>query len=182
MKLLKEAEAKFNKLVDSIEDWKTRDDSQEAMKKIKKLSRSYKHNIVGDACTGDEVCFVKAHWDSITVGSGKYKRNINVISEYELIEGKIIKDSYGKAKQQHTFTIQLKDKSKMLIKGRNLYRLGVWRKDWKIEEDRQEALDEKHGRGGAARNERSVMKENRFNRSHGFNEYGADYEFEDEDF
>ena len=61
-------------------------------------------------------------------------------------------------KQQHTFTIELLDGSKMLIKGRNLYKNGVLRRKWENEENRKIALDEKHDRGAKARVDRNKRK------------------------
>lgn len=109
----------------------------------------YSVNCTGDAVTGDEVCFEKA------VFSGYFKSA--KFSHFELIKGKIINDSYGADKQQHTFTIELLDGSKMKIKGRNLYRNGTFRKPWSSEGARQLNLDEKHKRGAQARDLKKYM-------------------------
>lgn len=97
----------------------------------------YNCNCSGDCCTGDEIAFFKAGTNSIR------------------LFGKIITESYGKLKQQHTFTILLDSNEKILIKGRNLY-LNVWRKKWDNEEDREIVLKEKHSRGSIAREEKSI--------------------------
>jgi hypothetical protein len=44
------------------------------------------------------------------------------------------------------------------IKGRNLYRNGVWRKPWPDEAQRQAAAEEKHKRGARASAERRERK------------------------
>ncbi|VVB18268.1 unnamed protein product [Arabis nemorensis] len=76
------------------------------------------------------------------------------------VAGQVVKESYGTAKQQHTFTIEvlwcegiqkLPPLYPLLVKGRNLYRLMTLRQRWVNEEDRVKVLSEKHGRGAAAR-------------------------------
>lgn len=71
----------------------------------------YSIDCTGDCCNGDEIAFFNA---------GKSD---------ERLYGIIVNDSYGAAKQQHTFTIELLDGEKMMIKGRNLYKMGVLRKN-----------------------------------------------------
>lgn len=100
----------------------------------------------GDCCKGDHVRFERA------VFTGSY-RNAK-FSHFEMITGVIVSESYGAAKQQHTFTIQQENGAKTLIKGRNLYANGVWRKPWANERERGIVLDEKHDRGNAARQAR----------------------------
>jgi len=104
----------------------------------------------GNCCVGDEIIFERA------VFSGNYFKP--KFSHFETIEGKIIKDSYGAEKQQHTFTILKVDGDKMRIKGRNLYKRGVKRKIWKDENKRKEVLDEKYKRGNEARKIRDERK------------------------
>jgi hypothetical protein len=110
----------------------------------------------GDVVSGDVIKFSEA------VFSGSYKN-----AKFEgnrIIVAKIIKDSYGSEKQQHTFTIQILDSSgfkplsigtKTTRKGRNIYRNKVERMLWKDESQRDKAADEKHGRGDIARALRS---------------------------
>lgn len=107
-------------------------------------------NCTGDCVVGDKVAFEKATF------TGSF-RNAK-FSGFELIKGEIIKDSYGAAKQQHTFTLRLEDGSTKRIKGRNLYANGTWRQKWDDEDKRQDALDEKHGRGDKAREDRAIRK------------------------
>lgn len=110
----------------------------------------------GDACIGDYVRFRRALFEGGTF-SGKYKKKPKFVG-YETVEGKIIKDSYGKDKQQHTFTILKDDDTKLLIKGRNLYRNGCERITWENESERNKILEEKHQRGSQARLERDIRK------------------------
>ena len=100
-------------------------------------------NCTGNCVVGDFVQFERA------VFTGSY-RNAK-FSHNETVEGEIIRDSYGAEKQQHTFTIQLPNGKTTRIKGRNLYRNGTMRKPWADENERLEALREKHARGDAAR-------------------------------
>lgn len=111
----------------------------------------YTTNCTGDVVLGDEVSFERA------VFSGSYPRS--KFSHFELVQGKVINDSYGRDKQQHTFTIELLNGEKTTIKGRNLYANGTYRKLWANETLRGQAAEEKHVRGAAAR----AAKEHRLN-------------------
>ncbi len=106
----------------------------------------YKICCTGDAVVGDEVRFERALF-----GGTWWKPEF---LEFELLTGKIIRDSYGRDKQQHTFTLLLDCGSEIRIKGRNLYAEGLWRKSWPDEESRVVAVEEKHRRGRCARAER----------------------------
>lgn len=114
----------------------------------------YSINCTGDACKGDFVKFSRATF----VGSYKKPR----FNGYEIIEGQIISDSYGKDKQQHTFTILLNNGEKTMIKGRNLYRNECFRKPWEDENIRNINLNEKHERGDIARENRKERREKSF--------------------
>lgn len=114
----------------------------------------------GDVCTGDEILFVEAVF-------GGAHRKPTFLGERR-IAARIVKDSYGAAKQQHTFTLEIVASdgtsplpvgTKTTRKGRNVYRNGTSRKPWADEAARREALDEKHGRGDAARAARAARKE-----------------------
>lgn len=107
-------------------------------------------NCTGDCVVGDEVRFERAEF------TGSF-RNAK-FAGFEQITGKIIADSYGCEKQQHTFTIEQVDGSKFLIKGRNLYANGVYRKMWQDETLRHAAADEKHARGNRARVASDIRK------------------------
>lgn len=103
----------------------------------------YTINCTGDCMVGDAVSFERATF------TGSF-RNAK-FDCFELIQGAIVKDSYGRDKQQHTFTLELADGSKLQIKGRNLYANGTYRKLWADESQRGLAADEKHARGDRAR-------------------------------
>ena len=111
----------------------------------------YSINTTGDCVVGDEVSFERASF------TGSF-RNAK-FSGFELIQGKIVADSYGRDKQQHTFTIELLDGSKVTIKGRNLYANGTYRKLWVDESQRGLVADEKHARGAKARAAREYRVE-----------------------
>lgn len=117
---------------------------------------TYTIDCTGDCCCGDEVHFERAVFTG-SFRSPKFSHN-------EVIEGLIVSESYGKEKQQHTFTIQLADESKIRIKGRNLYRNGTLRKPWADEIKREAVLLDKHQRGFNARKERSerICRSNAF--------------------
>jgi hypothetical protein len=110
----------------------------------------YSIECTGDAVVGDEVRFERATF------SGSF-RNAR-FAGFEKITATIIRDSYGKNKQQHTFTLAAGDEE-IKIKGRNLYANGVWRKPWEDESQRDAALDEKHARGSIARADRQARLE-----------------------
>jgi len=114
----------------------------------------YTINTTGDCVVGDEVSFERATF------TGSF-RNAK-FAGFELIQGKIINDSYGRDKQQHTFTIELLNGSKITIKGRNLYANSTYRKQWLDESLRGQVADEKHARGAKARAARECRWEGGF--------------------
>ncbi len=81
-------------------------------------NEEYSIDTTGDCVVGDEVAFER------TVFFGKcWGRHAKPkFQGFEFVTGRIVKDSYGAAKQQHTFTLELPSGDKTLIKGRNLYR------------------------------------------------------------
>lgn len=97
----------------------------------------------GNVCKGDYVEFERAYF------SGSWRKP--KFEGLETIQGLIVSDSYGKAKQQHTFTILQDNGIKIRIKGRNLYRNGCKRQLWKDETQREKVLAEKYERGDQAR-------------------------------
>lgn len=149
--LLKSFQAVFDRLMDSIDDWRERDGAQAAVGRENKATRAYTINCTGDVVLGDEVMFVRAIWEKKAINS--YGKLANVIVDYELFEGKVVKESYGAKRGQHTFSIKRKH-DLLLIKGRNLYSIGVWRKKWPDENKRRSVADEKHERGAVVRSER----------------------------
>jgi len=115
---------------------------------LQKYETEYPVDITGDACEGDEVVFLRAVFGG-SLRNPKFLR-------HEVVMGKIVNDSYGSQRGQHTFTLLTVNGEKTLIKGRNLYRNGLFAKP-RNEEERSEALSEKHARGM----ENFVRKENR---------------------
>lgn len=145
----------YSDMVNNVDDWRMRDDYEYAVKECDFLSSSYDINCTGDVCKGDEIVFVKRIWKRRRIN--RYGKMANIVTGYELVQGTVEKESYGREKGQHTFTIRLKDGSSLRIKGRNLYGVGVWRKPWKDEEERQEILDEKHERGSTVRAKKELQ-------------------------
>lgn len=115
---------------------------------LKEFEADYPVDITGDACVGDEVVFLRAVF-------GGSKRNPKFLRN-DVVLGKIVNDSYGSQRGQHTFTLLTAEGEKTLIKGRNLYRNGLFAKP-RNDEERSEALAEKHERGM----DNFVHKENR---------------------
>lgn len=111
----------------------------------------YSIECTGDACVGDEVKFSRAIFD------GTYPNSIFI--GFDLVSAVVVADSYGKEKQQHTFTLAKPDGTKIRIKGRNLYRNRCFRKPWPNESDRVDVIREKHRRGGEARKARQCRKD-----------------------
>ncbi|CAH1422874.1 unnamed protein product [Lactuca virosa] len=123
---------------------------------------SFVMNCKGDACTGDIVMFEQNVYEMFSIVS----RSANgPPCGTRIVAGRIVKESYGAAKQQHTFTVEvlwskgvkpLPPLHPLLIKGRNLYRLKTMRQRWEDESERQKILSEKHARGNAARSNRET--------------------------
>lgn len=114
------------------------------------MNSKYIIDCTGDAVKGDKVIFKKDFF------KGSWRRP--KYSHSKVVEGEIINDSYGKEKQQHTFTILLTDGTKKLIKGRNLYKHYTYRQPWDDEEQRKAVQEEKHLRGALARELRDFRK------------------------
>ncbi|KAH9556365.1 hypothetical protein CY35_07G022400 [Sphagnum magellanicum] len=121
-------------------------------------------NCTGDVVQGDVVLFEQKVYHSYDFVS---RSAAGPPLGKRMVAGRVVSDSYGATKQQHTFTIEvlwstgvqpLPAMYPLQIKGRNLYRLHTYRQPWRNEEDRQSALVEKHGRGVAARNIRAAAK------------------------
>ncbi|CAN4079631.1 unnamed protein product [Withania somnifera] len=123
---------------------------------------SFTINCTGDVCKGDVVLFTQKVYKNFD----KRTRGGELLGK-RTIAGRIAKESYGAAKQQHTFTVevlwsqgvkQLPPLFPLLVKGRNLYKLNTFRQRWKDEKERLEVLAEKHKRGEAARFIRAKRK------------------------
>ncbi len=112
-------------------------------------SLGYTRDVTGDACQGDKVMFARA----VFTGSRRKPRFAGI----EIVTGEIVNDSYGQGKQQHTFTIKT-GSEKMLIKGRNLYRIATFAKP-REEQARAVALNDKHTRGEQARERKQIRKD-----------------------
>jgi len=118
-------------------------------------------NCTGDVVTGDTIEFSEGVF-------GGSHRNPSFLGE-RVIQSLVTKDSYGAAKQQHTFTIEvlastgvrpLKAGTKTTRKGRNIYRNGTKRVAWSDESLRGIVADAKHKRGDAARINRDARRKN----------------------
>ena len=114
----------------------------------------------GDVVAGDEIRYTETVW------GGSYRKPIYCGDRF--VRGEVLRESYGAAKQQHTFTILVRESSgvsalepgaKIRRKGRNVYRGKPSRLQWADESDRLAGADEKHARGGAARADRDRRRE-----------------------
>ncbi|KAI3915138.1 hypothetical protein MKW98_011483 [Papaver atlanticum] len=123
---------------------------------------SFVYNCKGDACTGDVVMFEQNVYEMYNIAS---RSATSPPRGTRTVAGRIVKESYGSAKQQHTFTIEvlwskgvkpLPPLHPLLIKGRNLYKLKTMRQLWADEEMRRKVLLEKHSRGSLARSNRET--------------------------
>ncbi|KAM7510363.1 hypothetical protein LguiB_009238 [Lonicera macranthoides] len=140
------------------EHWRIKDGNGEAIYP----RSSFNINCTGDVCKGDVVLFSQKVYGKFD----KVMRTGNPLGK-RTVAGRIVKESYGAAKQQHTFTVEVlwsKGLKKLpplfplLVKGRNLYKLKTYRQRWKNEAERSKVLDEKHKRGAAARLRRAMKK------------------------
>ncbi|KAL4196585.1 hypothetical protein AMTRI_Chr04g246880 [Amborella trichopoda] len=94
---------------------------------------SFVINCRGDVCTGDVVLFTQRIYEKFDkIRSGGAERPIG----HRTVAGRVVKESYGAHKQQHTFTVEvlwstglkrLPPLFPLLVKGRNLYRLKTFR-------------------------------------------------------
>lgn len=115
----------------------------------------YTIDCTGNVCQGDEITFEKA------VFEGSYPKSTFSYMERRFL--KVLKESYGKDKQQHTFTcLDLETDAVVRIKGRNIYRNGCQRKVWENEDDRLKVLEDKYSRGTKARSDRKERIETNF--------------------
>ncbi|KAG2549324.1 hypothetical protein PVAP13_9KG268500 [Panicum virgatum] len=131
---------------------------------------SFVHNCKGDACKGDVVMFEQNIYRRKKGAPREVKGRL---CGQRTNAGRIIKESYGTAKQQHTFTIEIlwskgykpwPPLHPLLIKGRNLYKDKTMRQPWPDEEERNRVIQEKHERGDLARKSRAARiheKENK---------------------
>ena len=113
----------------------------------------------GDACVGDEILFTERVY-------GAYGRRAPL--GQRRVAARIVSDSYGAEKQQHTFSlVVLASDGYAPIdigtltrrKGRNVYRRGTRRRAWPDEAARLAVLADKHARGESARAARTARIE-----------------------
>lgn len=118
---------------------------------------SFTLNCKGDACMGDVVVFEQTVYEMFSIAS---RSSVGPPCGTRIVAGRIVKESYGAAKQQHTFTVEVlwskgvrphPPLHPLLIKGRNLYKSKTMRQRWQDEGERQKILLEKHNRGSIAR-------------------------------
>ena len=118
--------------------------------------KRYAINCTGDICRGDEILFTEA------VFGGSHRRPVMLGTRR--IAATVVRDSYGAAKQQHTFTLLVagsdgydapRRATTIRRKGRNIYRNGVLRCE-RLNAERMMALDDKHTRGNSARARREM--------------------------
>lgn len=110
-------------------------------------------NCTGDVVVGDTIRFTEKVFSG-SFRNPKYEGNRTITAQ-------VVADSYGIAKQQHTFTLMVincaSDGNAPCVlgrttrKGRNIYRNGCARQAWPDESSRRAIAAEKHQRGDAAR-------------------------------
>ncbi|KAJ7553205.1 hypothetical protein O6H91_06G088000 [Diphasiastrum complanatum] len=119
----------------------------------------------GDACCGDVVLFHQTVYNKYSIVT---RRAQSPPLGKRLIAGRVVSESYGARKQQHTFTIEvlwssgvcpLTPMTQLIVKGRNLYRHNIFRQCWTNEDERKKVIEEKHARGDVARDTRALAKE-----------------------
>ncbi|KAK2657425.1 hypothetical protein Ddye_010477 [Dipteronia dyeriana] len=140
------------------EHWRIRDGNGEALYP----KSSFVINCTGDVCQDDVVLFTQKVYEKFD----KVTRHGRVLGR-RTVAGRVVHETYGAAKQQHTFTIEvlwstgfnkLPPLFPLLVKGRNLYRLRTFRQRWNNEAERVKVLAEKHKRGSEARTVRAMRK------------------------
>jgi len=113
----------------------------------------------GDVVTGDTIRFT----ESVFGGSYRKPRYLGL----RAIRAEVIRDSYGAAKQQHTFTLRvirstgfdaLETGKTIRRKARNIYRGEPDRLRWIDEAERDIVAAEKHERGDVARTVRDERR------------------------
>ena len=109
----------------------------------------------GDVVQGDVIHYLEAVFE----GSHRRPR----FAGDRTIHARVVRESYGAATGQHTFTLQVIDSvgtdaikagTQIRRKGRNVYRNGTRRRLWTDENTRGHVADEKHTRGRSARTEK----------------------------
>lgn len=113
---------------------------------------------------GDTLVWTEPVWSEAYSPRGRRKPP----SGERKIKAVVVNESYGQAKQQHTFTLTVLEasgddapaKGEMIRrKGRNLYGNQAERYVWRDEEAREAVAEEKHERGIRARRDRDFRRE-----------------------
>nr|XP_048334956.1 zinc finger CCCH domain-containing protein 62 isoform X2 [Ziziphus jujuba var. spinosa] len=149
------------------EHWRLKDGNGEALYP----RQSFFINCTGDVCKGDVVLFTQKVYEKFD----KVTRHGRVLGK-RIVAGRVVKESYGANKQQHTFTVEvlwskgfkkLPPLFPLLVKGRNLYKLKTFRQRWDNEEERLKVLAEKHKRGFEARLARATKQKKKWTENGG---------------
>lgn len=144
LKLLPEAQEAYDDLLNSISDCRSISERELSLKETARLTRTYQFNAVGDCCPGDRIAFVKRL--SARGAVSRHGAFGNLVSGYQIVEGEIVREFSVNDTRQHTFTVLMECGERVLIKARNLYAVGVWRKAWSDESQRAEIMLERHNR------------------------------------
>lgn len=116
----------------------------------------------GDIVQGDRITWKEPVFEGFRPGAGKWGRKQATCVGERTITGTVIKESYGAARGQHTFTILVESSegfhavapgTKILRKGRNLYP-NLEEHEYSDSPGREAAAEDKHQRGASARQER----------------------------
>ncbi|CAI5492190.1 unnamed protein product, partial [Closterium sp. Naga37s-1] len=152
------------RLSDSKADLISRIQRHYELKDFQSAKRQYPRasffiNCTGDVCRNDVVLFNQR----ISTRSVSTHERKATHGGYRLVAGRVVSESYGVKKQQHTFTVEviwtsgahaLAPMTQLLVKGRVLYRHKTFRQKWPNEAERVAAIAEKHARGDEARSMR----------------------------
>ncbi|CAI7728386.1 unnamed protein product, partial [Closterium sp. NIES-53] len=125
------------RLSDSTADLITRIQKHYELKDIQSAKRQYPHasffiHCTGDVCRNDVVLFNQR----ISTRSISRHEKKAMHGEFRLVAGRVVSESYGVKKQQHTFTVEVFWSSglhalalmmQLLVKGRVLYRHKTFR-------------------------------------------------------
>ena len=148
------AKRAFRTYAEPIEDHQMTRSSPEQEFSLSTLD--YPLDCTGNVVAGDTILFTEF------VFGGSYRKP-ELLGE-RTIAAEVLQESYGEAKQQHTFTLKvlasdgidpLAPGSKIFRKGRNVYRYGTCRMAWADEAERKTAQEDKYVRGDAARAQRA---------------------------
>lgn len=144
LKLLAEAQEAYDDLLNSVSDCRSISERELSLKEIARLTRTYQFNAVGDCRPGDLIAFVKRL--SARGAVSRHGAFGNLVSGYQIVEGQIVKEFGANDSRQHTFTVLMECGERVLIKARNLYAVGVWRKAWSDESQRAEITSKRNNR------------------------------------